>query len=225
MLSKEEVMKRRRFIWTGIPLMILLVFGQNVFAAICDDPAAMPAFHNWAPIDFGSDGVNDGHIDYAVYEPGQYDSFINQYIYAYQIFNDSASVGIDYFSVGFSPDAPAIQALYDLSRSTAEPGGSIPDISNVLTQSVIHIFQRDCIDSGEHSRTLLFTSNYGPQMAWGIVSGGVTGGAIVHVPSPSLVPEPTTMGLFIGGAFLAFQRRRNKYGKKQIAETTGDTNL
>ena len=214
MLSKEEVMKRRRFIWTGITLMILFVSGQNVFAKISDDPAAIPAFRGQANIDFGFDDVNDGHIDYAVYEPKKYDSFINLYIYAYQVFNDSASVGIDYFSVGFSPDTPAIQALYDLSRSTAEPGGSIPDTSSVLMQSVIHIFQRDCIDSGEHSRTLLFTSNYGPQMGWGIVSGGVTGGAIVHVPTP--VPEPATLGLFIGGALLAFRRSRNKYERKQI---------
>lgn len=196
--------------------MILMVFGQNVNAAICDDPAAMPAFHDQAIIDFGSDGVNDGHIDFAVYKPGQYDSFINLYVYAYQVFNDSAAVGIDYFSVGFSPDAPVIQALYDLSRDTAEPGGSIPDSSLVLMQSVIHLFQRDCIDSGEHSRTLLFTSNFGPQMAWGVVSGGVTGGAIVHLPSPSLVPEPATIGLLIGGALMAFRRSRNKYGKKQI---------
>jgi hypothetical protein len=223
MSCKEVVMKKGYFIRTGIWLMILLVFGQNVFAAIYDDPAAIPAFRGQEDIDFGADKIIDGHIDYAVYQPGQYDSFINLYVYAYQVFNDSAAVGIDYFSVGFSPDAPAIQALYDLSRDTAVPGGCIPDTSNVLMQSVIHIFQRDCIDSGEHSRTLLFTSNYGPQTGWGIVSGGITGGAIVNVPTP--VPEPATLGLFIGGALLAFKRSRNRYEKKQITETTGDMNL
>jgi hypothetical protein len=224
MSCKEEVvMKTRHFIRIGIALMILLAFGQNVFAEIWKDPAAIPAFRGQANIDFGSDMVIDGHIDFAVYEPRQYDSFINLYVYAYQVFNDSATVGIDYFSVGFSRDAQVSQALYDLSRSTAVPGGSIPDTSLVLMQSVIHIFQRDSIDPGEHSRTLLFTSNCGPQMGWGIVSGGATGGAIVHVPAP--VPEPATIGLFIGGALLAFKRSRNKYEKKQITETSGDMNL
>jgi hypothetical protein len=218
-------MKTEHFIRTGIWLMIIMVFGQNAYATIWQDPAAMPAFRGQANIDFGSDDVNDGHIDFAVYQPGQYDSYINLYVYAYQVFNDSSSVGIDFFSIGFSPNAPAVQALYDLSRNTAVPGGCIPDTSLVLMQSVIHIFQRDSIDSGEHSRTLLFTSNFGPQMASGVVSGGVTGGAIVRLPSPSIVPEPATMGLFIVGAFMAFKRSRNKYGKKQITETVGDTNL
>jgi hypothetical protein len=209
-------MKTGLFIRTVIALMILLVFGQNVFAAICDDPAAIPAFRGQSNVDFGLDGTIDGHIDYAVYEPKQYDSFINSYVYAYQVFNETSTASIDFFSIGFSSDAQVSQALYDLSRSTAVPGGSIPDTSLVLMQSVIHIFQRDCIDSGEHSRTLLFTSDCVPQMGRGLVSGGVTGGAIVNLPTPWLIPEPATMGLLIGGALFALKRSRNKFRKKQI---------
>ncbi len=62
-----------------------------------------------------------------------------------------------------------------------------------------------------------------PVNEWVILKGDIV---VDHVAISTIcIPEPATIGLFIGGALLAFKRNRNKYGKKQIAETTGDMNL
>jgi hypothetical protein len=145
---------------------------------------------------YGSGGALNGHVDYAVYAPGKCDAYITDlYVYAYQVFNSNSTVAIDFFSVGLSADIQVSEALYALQKNWADPGGSIPNMSLVLPESVLYVFQFDNIGANEHSRTLLFTSDCAP------------GGAIVELPSP--VPEPATLGLLSAGALLAFRRRRN----------------
>jgi len=136
--------------------------------------------------------------------------FPNLYVYAYQVFNQSSTVSIDYFSVGLAPDVSVSNVLCDQAAGHAEPGGSVPNPWFKLPQSVIYLFPYDNIGQGEHSLTLLFTSNSDTGMANGAVSGGFTGGAIMALPSPSSVwitPEPATFGLLIGGAFMAIRRK------------------
>jgi hypothetical protein len=198
-------METRRYVQIGIMLTVILVFGQSVFASLKDDPAAMASGRS----SFTAGGALNGYVDYAVYAPGKYDgtmSFKNLYVYAYQIFNQSSTVSIDYFSVGLEPDVSVPTAMYDSAADYAVAGGSMPSISLVMPQQVLYLFQFDNISVSEHSRTLLFTSDTAPGMAEGVVSAGFAGGAIMDLPSPA--PEPATFGLLIGGAFMAIRRRQ-----------------
>lgn len=194
-------------IWTL--LAVLLAFGQSASAALWQDPAAIPSFRGSTP--FSAEGKLDGFVDYAVYAPGDYDgslTFSNDlYVYAYQVSNNSSStVGIDYFSVGLSPDVQVPNVAHDPTMGYAIPGGSNPSMHFKLPESVIYIYLTDNIGPNERSMTLLFTSNYGPEMAYGYASGGLAGGAIMKLPSP--VPEPATFSLIGAGILPAFRRRR-----------------
>ncbi len=208
-------MKARCYVQIGTLLAVLLVSGQSGIAALWEDPNAMKdGWSHWVdfgdfPVPaYGSGGALNGHIDYAVYEPYQCDAYITDlYVYAYQVFNDDSTVGIDFFSVGLSADVQVSEAMYALQKTWAEPGGSIPNMSLVLPEGVLFVFQFDNIGANEHSRTLLFTSDCAPDMGKGIVFGGASGGAIVDLPSP--VPEPATFGLLSAGALLAFRRRQS----------------
>ena len=201
-------------------LAVILLFGQGVFAAsLSSDSAAMPAWSGSTP--FASlDGKLVGSVDYAVYAKGSYDGmyqnqFDGYFVYAYQVFNSNNSeVAIDYFSLGLFDDVQAQSAVYDPTKGTDVPQGSIPFMQFILPQSVIYLFQSDNIGAGEHSLTLLFASDAAPGMAKGAVSGGFTGGATMDLPSPSsstqITPEPATLGLLIGGAFMAIRRRKER---------------
>jgi hypothetical protein len=199
----------------------ILLLGQSVFALpLSSDPAAMPAYRGSTP--FASlDGMLSGYVDYAVYAKGSYDGldlyenmFSDSFVYAYQVFNsDNSKVAIDYFSIGLFADVqPPLNAAYDSTKGVVATAGSIPGMQLILPQSVIYLFQTDNVGAGEHSLTLLFASDTAPGMVKGAVSGGVTGGAIMDLPTPSnlgwVVPEPATFGLLIGGGFLAIRRRQ-----------------
>jgi hypothetical protein len=198
-------------------LAAILLFGQSVFAApLSSDIAAIPAYRGSTP--FASlDGMLGGSVDYAVYAKGSYDGmyknqFNGSFVYAYQVFNsDNSKVAIDYFSVGLFDDVQAQNAVYDPTKGTDAPQGSIPFMQFILPQSAIYLFQSDNIGAGEHSLTLLFASDTAPEMAKGAVSGGFTGGATMDLPTPMpsgwIVPEPATFGLLIGGAFMAIRRK------------------
>jgi hypothetical protein len=152
--------------------------------------------------------VLSGYVDYAVYAPGTYDgtvSFNNLYVYAYQVFSQSSTVSIDYFSVGLKSGVSVSNVMSDSAADYAVTGGNIPNLSLLMPQQALYLFQSDGISANEYSCTLLFTSKIAPGMAEGVVSAGFAGGAIMALPSP--VPEPATFGLLIGGAFMAIRRK------------------
>jgi hypothetical protein len=211
-------MRTKSYGQIGIMLTVILTCGQIALAGpISTDPAAMSSYEGSSSFS-SPDGKLVGSVDFAVYSPGNYDGmykkqFKDSYVYAYQVFNDDASkVSVDYFSVGLYSNILAQNAVYDPMKGLDAPEGSIPFMQFVLPQSVIYLFQTDNIGAGEHSLTLLFTSDTAPEMAKGAVSGGFTGGAIMDLPTPSgwIVPEPATFGLLIGGAFMAIRRSRKK---------------
>jgi hypothetical protein len=207
-------MTAKHCITTAIILAALLVYAQSASAALWEDPAAMPSYQG--SVHFSTGLALNGFVDYAVYAPGDYSGSISfnddLYVYAYQVSNGASStVGIDYFSVGLSPDVQVPNVAYDPAMSYAISEGINPTMHFKLPESVIYLYLTDNIGAGERSMTLLFTSNDGPAMSYGYVSGGVTGGENVSLPSP--VPEPATFGLLIGGAFMTL--RRGKKSEKR----------
>lgn len=213
----DVAMKLRRCVWAGVLLIVSTVYIQGASAAIWEDPSAMS---EWSGrVSFGDiltasasagNGILNGFVDYAVYAPGEYKNISfddDLYVYAYQVSSDSDStVGIDYFSVGLPPDVPVPDVTFDPSMGYAIPGGINPALNYKLPESVLYLYSADNIGAGEWSTTLLFTSVDGPEMAYGVVSGGITGGVVVELPAP--VPEPATISLITAGALMALRRRR-----------------
>ena len=199
-------MKTKRYVQICAILAVILVMGQSGFASLNNDPAAM----KYGQSSFTTTGgALNGYVDYAVYAPGTYDgtiSFNNLYVYAYQVFSQSSTVSIDYFSVGLKSGVSVSTVMYDSAEDYAVAGGHITSLSILMPQQALYLFQSDSISANEHSCTLLFTSNIAPGMAEGVVSAGFAGGAVMDLPSP--VPEPATFGLLIGGVLMAIRRRR-----------------
>ena len=192
---------RARF-W--ILLSALLVFANNGSAALWDDPSAMP-YYQGSTTFFSMDGKFNGSVDYAVYEPGYFNSAITDYVYAYQVFNDqSSTAGIDFFSV---VDLSGVSWAWCEPISRGEQLGSFSSAVH-LQNSVLYYFP-DAVEAGEHSWTLLFRSDSAP--CWpdwenGVIAGGAAGSVNRIVPSP--VPEPATLILLFSGAFMALRGRR-----------------
>jgi len=185
-------MRARCYVQIGVLLAVLPVFEQRAIAALTGS------------VNFDKGGLLSGRIDYVVYDPQGYQSSITDYVYAYQIFNDASStVGIDCFSVGFSPD---IQVFYAWCEPTG-PEDKIPTWFLPPT-SVLYVFPTG-IKADERSGMLFFTSDSPPETGIGVVTAGVAGSVNVEVPSPSPVPEPATLTLVSAGAFLALRRKRN----------------
>jgi hypothetical protein len=164
----------------------------------------------------GTDYLFGGQVDYAVYEPDSYSGSISfpddEYVYAYQFFNSNDSdVAVNVFSVGLSPSLPvdsAGNASFDILFG--EPGGIPPTDQSVEPQSlVLYLFLSatgQSVGSGDHSAVLLFSSESGPTMGFGSISGGVLGSTAVELPTP--IPEPATLVLLLAGSLIALKRKR-----------------
>jgi len=193
-------------------LAAILVITQSGIASIKDDTAAMSGYRG--SDSFSVVGGLDVIVDYAVYAPGVYNKAIipytDRYVYAYQVFNNADSdVAVDYFSIGFPADTTVFPPQYDPVNPYAATGGSIP-MPYLLSQQVMYMFLFDPVNAGEHSQTLLFTSEDGPDMGKAVVSGGFMGGAILDVPAPAseIVPEPATLTLLGLGLALGLGKKR-----------------
>lgn len=201
-------MKSAHVLWLALVSVVVLQFSTGVYAALYEDPCDIMS----GRVDFDnySSPTLAGFVDYAVYAPGDYSgsiSFPDQYVYAYQFFNnDTSEIGIDFFSVGVLPDITVFNVLDDPLFAYGVPGGVRPSVEFALTESVLYLFQLDNVAADEHSSVLLFTSDREPMMGAGVVSGGITGGVIVELPTPA--PEPVTVALLGLGAMLAARRRR-----------------
>ena len=136
-------MKFASVVRRGLVLLVVLQFSAIGYSALYEDPAAVMS--GSADFDAHGSAVLAGFVDYAVYAPGDYSgsmSFPDQYVYAYQVFNnDTSEAGIDFFSVGILADITVFNVLDDPLFAYGVPGGIRPSAQFALTESVLYLFQ------------------------------------------------------------------------------------
>ena len=198
---------------------IFLLAWTTAFA-VCDgawlynDPAAMAGYAGSTSVTVTQSGIElKAEVEYAVYAPGTYPGSDlvggDEYIYAYQIFNDlKADVAVDFFSVGIISPA-TVNSIYTDNTYGYSPSYAIePTISNIFAQSAGFIFAGQSLNPRKWSSVLIFSSDNGPTIGFGTVSGGGLC-SMGNLPTPSIIPEPVTI-LLIAPAFLALWNRNRK---------------
>lgn len=145
-------------------------------------------------------------VDYAVFAPGSFQSFLNannisftdptggsDFIYAYQIFVESAAPGVFDFTVGIDPTAPR-----DVDpNSIPGTGDETPFFTIDSPQQQKWSFDGD-LGTGESSQILYFSSPLGPKFNTMTINSGIASpDPSPLVPSP--VPEPATLLLGVFG--------------------------
>jgi hypothetical protein len=208
---------KQHLMWTPLGLVLLLlaspVFGEIILA---DDTNAMAGWHSFA--DFSAVGGTkkiDGHIDFAVYAPGNFllsfpdadASAATNYVYAYKIFNNPSPTSTDSitgFTVGLDGNEnPVVNAFTGLGVAPSSNyfTGSSP------TSSVWN-FSSNRVKVDTNSSVLYFTCPYGPERDKASLT--TTGPYAWTGTLPSPVPEPSTiLGLAIFcGLLMAIRCKR-----------------
>lgn len=184
-------------------------------ATLADDSTAI-TFGQTPPFSYTATTPNlFGHVDYAVYAPGNYSGSLSfpadQYVYCYQIFVSSTSGAIGFFTVNLDSDATAYSQTSDTASASGVPGGSVPTSSSISVQNdfVTYNFARTAaITANNHSVVLLFTSDFAPQLGEGIVSGAFPGSVHIELPTPT--PEPASVLLLALASPVLLRIRRRK---------------
>ena len=153
----------------------------------------------------------DADVEYAVYAPGNYPGThadkAASHIYAYQVFNASASsVMLSSLSVGVDPGSGAASATDDTFYGAA--AGVAPLLSRLVGSPATSAQWTIAPAPGAHTTVLLFSSpNHYTFAPATVVDGGQ--GDTHDLPTP--VPEPATLSLLaVAGALLGFRRRRRR---------------
>lgn len=164
---------------------------------------------------FTEEGFLRGRIDFAVYDTSSGNEFgytapgTGQFIYAYQIFCDTASTtALEYFSINDIGDNSIDDddgiGSQDDGQGGLEPFNAFFNPSSEPEQAVWE-FDEGVLVASEHSYFLVFTSDYD----WKEGSYDVTPIGRVSPPTTgSEAPEPSTMLLLGLGGTLMFMRRR-----------------
>ncbi len=175
-------------------------------------------------------------MEYAVYERDDFDlSFPantiptatgDQWVYAYQIFNNLSPHAGGSFWAGSEDYAQFFTTgLNDGDEEAANPGyvagtGIVPLSSQLTTASAKWSFLDQTIPGGpyvgtytkvnygEVSAVLYYTSPHPPEWDNGTVQGLNVSTILDSLPSPGQIPEPTTLLLLTLGAVAACRRKR-----------------
>lgn len=132
----------------------------------------------------------------------------SQYIYTYQITNDSSPIGLNFYSIDVADDvnvwSPSIDS--DPINNTVDPvfwtlSGPLPEVD-----SVNYLFG-DTVDIGETSSLLWYVSDT-PAGTTSATLYDQSQGAQEPVLAPVPVPEPMTVTLLGLGGLAVFKRKR-----------------
>lgn len=136
-------------------------------------------------------------------------SSTSEFVYTYQITNNSSPAPISFFSVAMSnPSVDVSLATYDSGIGWIDP--SYWEIVTPPLQSVNAAFT-DSIAVGQTSSLLYFTSDTAPDTVAGALFGTAPGGIPTYSTGYLLapVPEPATFALISLGAAVILKRRRS----------------
>jgi hypothetical protein len=168
--------------------------------SLCDDSAAMTGFAGLTSFNITLSEIElKVDVEYAVYAPGMYPGNNigggDEYVYAYQVINNSRSdVAVDFFSVGIISGVTVNTVYSDATYDNRSAFGVEPSTSSIFAQSAGFIFAGESLDSKKWSSVLIFSSVYLPAIGFGTVSGGgLCGIGDLPAPSSSIVPEPATI--------------------------------
>ena len=222
------------WIFFGLALLPVLIFPTSAHGGlIAGDSNAMPTWHNtlaftgssaYAPIKYLY-----ADIDYAVYDKGDFNlsfpgldpSGGTQYVYAYQLFNQSnppsTDLGIGKFTVGVH-SGELIQDVWitqiDDPTITTEKSSSPAWGGSPIATSATWLFSgSNRVSPTYRSKILIFTSAYGPRED----SANLLGASGSTAPEnqyrlPSPIPEPATpLILAIAGGLLLLIRKLRRY--------------
>jgi hypothetical protein len=228
----------RKF-WVGYTLGLICILILSLFLSVSANASLLPddtehAMPNW----FGTKTFNfheeaqgvdvNGSIDYAVYDKGQFNlsfpgqdpSDGTQYVYRFQLFNNSVTSGdfLKKLTIGLMN----IQNVSNWNCTWIEPdtggytsGDIAPKSSQVGfvgTTSVNWGFSASTLQPGLSSKMLIFTSPNPPTLASATLNSRATSSHFIEngieynwwegqLPSP--VPEPSTIcGLMMAGMLL-----------------------
>ena len=147
-------------------------------------------------------------VHYAVYVPTAYPgSHLNKdssYIYAYQVFNDAASVDtLTSLSIGLMNDSGAASPNDD--STYGDPSGVAALLSRLAGSPPTSVQWTIDIDPAEHTTVLLFSSPNSYSWEPGTTLNGGEGDTHC-LPSP--IPEPASASVLLLGAAVLFRRRK-----------------
>ena len=136
----------------------------------------------------------------------------SEYVYTYQILNDSSSIPLSFFSVALPNGADAWGTAVDSDPIAAWVDPVFWTTSGSPPQSVDALFS-DTIDTEQLSSILWFVSydepTWGLSAIYGTSDQGVPTFAVADVPVP--IPDPATLVfLGIGTAAVSSLMRKNK---------------
>jgi hypothetical protein len=168
-------------------------------ATLADDSSARTA--GSISINWTTDPKFFAHIDYAVYAPGNYSGSLSfpadQYVYCYQLFNDSTSMSkITSLYINIAPNAIVDNTNYDNASFSGETAGINPTsyAYNSYSEQVQYGFNsRNLITVNQHSSVLIFTSEFAPDSIMGTGTLGTTTAGSFSVQLPVPTPEPVSL--------------------------------
>lgn len=166
-------------------------------------------------------GVLGGRIDFAVYDTlgANGNEFVDagfqtpgpgQYIYAYQIFNDTgfSDLPVANFSIRDSTNSPIDEALMtDTGAQDDGEGGISPAPSNTQGTWKWQLDTGGFVYKDDHSWFLVFSSDN----PWTVGSFDITYPQESSAPVPGDTPEPATIVLLGVGAAVLLRRPRKAF--------------
>jgi hypothetical protein len=208
--NNEERQMRR--LYTTCAVVAALSTGLTTFAGpLASDINGLPGFTG--SVSFNADDVLLVDVDFAVFAPGDYSGTADpsggeEYVYAYQAFNESSAQAMSALTIGLLENSGASAFVTDLDLG--RPDGIAPTLTSLLETSIIARFLAPQIPAGGHSTVLLYTSVHPPTLTSASVAGG---GYSAQMTLPSPIPEPTTgCAVALGGLLLLSRRIPRRTG-------------